>query len=245
MYPMTTSAVGAPAALSKVLEIIGNTPDGVYAVDEFHRVILWNPGAYRILGYPSKEVLGRHCHEVVAGRDMEGNLVYQGECADMALARAGILVPSRDVIVRTRDGEEVWLNVTNIPVPPGFGGLSAVLHIFREVSARRNMEQLVERLSELVGRFAASQSRQPAVIHNQPERQELLTPREREVLHLLVEGANATSIAGTLVISPATARKHVQNILNKLKVHTTLEAVAYSSRHNLLNSSSRTEPPLA
>src|SRR6266516_4069093 len=46
-----------------------------------------------------------------------------------------------------------------------------------------------------------------------------LTTREREVLRLLVSGADNESIGRALVISPQTARTHVQNILTKLRVH--------------------------
>lgn len=53
-----------------------------------------------------------------------------------------------------------------------------------------------------------------------------LTRREREVLRLLVEGAGPKAIASTLVISPETARTHVQRILRKLEVHSQAEAVA-------------------
>lgn len=53
-----------------------------------------------------------------------------------------------------------------------------------------------------------------------------LTRREREVLHLLVDGSGTEAIAEKLVISPQTARTHIQNILAKLGVHSRLEAAA-------------------
>ncbi|NWG18740.1 MAG: helix-turn-helix domain-containing protein [Chloroflexi bacterium] len=48
---------------------------------------------------------------------------------------------------------------------------------------------------------------------------EPLTPREREVLQLLAQGANTAEIADHLVISPHTAKRHIANILGKLGVH--------------------------
>jgi len=53
-----------------------------------------------------------------------------------------------------------------------------------------------------------------------------LTRRERQVLHLLVDGSGTEAIADKLVISPQTARTHIQNILAKLGVHSRLEAAA-------------------
>ena len=221
--------------IAKLLDAISHTTDGVYAVDETHRIILWNAGASRILGYAADEVLGKLCYEVFAGRDEKGILVCQGGCADMALAKAGALIPSRELLTRTKDGRQLWMNATNIPVPSDQGGLSTVVHIFREVTAQHNTEQLVQRLSSLMTSFAVSQGTQPDTAQDAAKRPLAITSRERQVLRLLAEGSNVPSIAQALDISPATVRKHIQNVLKKLGVHTTLEAVAYSSRHNLFS----------
>jgi DNA-binding NarL/FixJ family response regulator len=60
-----------------------------------------------------------------------------------------------------------------------------------------------------------------------------LTRREREVLALLASGADNESIAGVLVISPQTARTHIQNILGKLSVHSRLEAAAFVTQNGI------------
>ncbi len=65
-----------------------------------------------------------------------------------------------------------------------------------------------------------------------------LTRREREVLGLLVAGANSTEIARALTVSPNTVRTHVQSILAKLQVHSRLEAVAFATRHHVLSNPS-------
>ncbi|MDQ3956733.1 MAG: response regulator transcription factor [Actinomycetota bacterium] len=57
-----------------------------------------------------------------------------------------------------------------------------------------------------------------------------LTRREKEVLLLLSKGSDNDSIAQELVISPQTARTHVQNVLSKLGVHSRLEAAAFARR---------------
>ena len=60
-----------------------------------------------------------------------------------------------------------------------------------------------------------------------------LTPREVEVLRLLVEGRSNRQIAETLFISGKTASVHVTNILAKLEVHSRLEAAATARRLGL------------
>lgn len=60
-----------------------------------------------------------------------------------------------------------------------------------------------------------------------------LTPREAEVLELLGEGLSNGAIAAALVISPATAKVHVHNILNKLGARTRMEAVRRADRSGM------------
>ena len=69
-----------------------------------------------------------------------------------------------------------------------------------------------------------------------------LTRRERQVLTLLAEGAQNDVIAPRLIISPQTARTHVQNLLSKLGVHSRLEAAAYVTRTRILDELAMVEP---
>ena len=62
-----------------------------------------------------------------------------------------------------------------------------------------------------------------------------LTPREREVLALLVEGLTNPEIAERLSISRATATAHVSHILSKLGVSNRAEAIVLAVRSKLVN----------
>lgn len=61
-----------------------------------------------------------------------------------------------------------------------------------------------------------------------------LTRAERSVLALVVDGRSVDQIADHLVVSPLTARTHLQGILRKLGAHSRAEAVAYARRHRLV-----------
>ena len=71
------------------------------------------------------------------------------------------------------------------------------------------------------------------------ERQQLpaprLTDREMEVLKLVAQGLNNRDIAKELFISENTVKNHIRNILEKLHLHSRMEAVVYAVREKLLD----------
>jgi DNA-binding NarL/FixJ family response regulator len=62
-----------------------------------------------------------------------------------------------------------------------------------------------------------------------------LTDRELEVLNLVARGLNNREIARDLFISENTVKNHVRNILEKLQLHSRMEAVMYAVREKLLD----------
>lgn len=61
-----------------------------------------------------------------------------------------------------------------------------------------------------------------------------LTGRELEVLRLVATGLNNREVAKRLFISENTVKNHVRNILDKLQLHSRMEAVMYAVREKLL-----------
>jgi DNA-binding NarL/FixJ family response regulator len=61
-----------------------------------------------------------------------------------------------------------------------------------------------------------------------------LTDREMEVLRLVAKGMNNRDIAKQLFISENTVKNHIRNILEKLQLHSRMEAVVYAVREKLL-----------
>ncbi len=64
-----------------------------------------------------------------------------------------------------------------------------------------------------------------------------LTDREVEVLKLVARGRNNREIGEVLFISENTVKTHVRNILEKLQLHTRMEAAMFAVRQNII------EPP--
>jgi DNA-binding NarL/FixJ family response regulator len=61
-----------------------------------------------------------------------------------------------------------------------------------------------------------------------------LTERELEVLKLVARGLNNRDIAKELYISENTVKNHIRNILEKLQLHSRMEAVVYAVKENIL-----------
>lgn len=208
-----------------VLDLLGRTADGMVAVSPGGAILAWNPAAVDLLEHEEADVIGRPCHEVLAFADRCGNLVCSAFCAGCRPAEQDELVGSRDVVTRSRSGRAVWLSVSTLVPPAAVRGYCRVVHFFREVALPPELERLV------ADRIRPAEAPAEAVDAAGAAALATLTPREREILGLLADGLDTRAIAAELVVSQATVRNHVQNILGKLGVHSRLEAVVLFVRH--------------
>jgi NarL family two-component system response regulator LiaR len=94
-------------------------------------------------------------------------------------------------------------------------------------AAHAGRPTLAPEAAEALVHAVRSASHQPEIGHS-------LTPREREVLTLMVAGLNNPEIAERLTVSRSTAKFHVSRILSKLGVSNRTEAVALTIQHGLL-----------
>ena len=78
-----------------------------------------------------------------------------------------------------------------------------------------------------------SQLSRPATLKG--DRDEHLTPRELEILQMIVEGKSNKEIAVVLDLSANTIAVHRANIMDALGIHKTAELVVYAIRNGLVN----------
>jgi len=107
-----------------------------------------------------------------------------------------------------------------------------IVHLFHDLDQKKVDEKLMTHLVEVINRYQDLSHNGETEIESFPE---ALTPREREILTLLTSGHSTRDIANLLSISLNTVRNHIQHILQKLQVHTRLEAVAIAIKHDLIN----------
>ena len=80
-------------------------------------------------------------------------------------------------------------------------------------------------------------ARQRLIVSGRLERERLLavfTPRELEVLQLLAQGLDTDDMAHRLGIAPHTIEWHVRHLIEKLQVHSKLQAVIAAARKGLI-----------
>jgi PAS domain S-box-containing protein len=106
--------------------ILSNIADGIVAVDRDGKVVLWNAAAERITGVPAEEALHRHPAEVLQ-RELESD-------SETPLGE-------RLVSIR-RDGEEIWLSLTEAVMRDPAGAVAGRIFAFRDISAERVVEQM-------------------------------------------------------------------------------------------------------
>jgi DNA-binding NarL/FixJ family response regulator len=85
--------------------------------------------------------------------------------------------------------------------------------------------------------FAKAIARQRTVLTEAQDRETLLaefTPRELDVLHLLADGLDTATMAQRLGIAPHTVEWHVRHVIEKLHVHSKLQAVIEAARKGLI-----------
>ena len=222
------------SAVDDLFELLEKAADGVFVIDGNQRIVFWNATAQRMLGYAPAEVMGRSCYEIIRGRDDDDKAWCRGNCHVTLQARAGEGVETFDTCARSKSGEWRWINVSILTAPEeGEAPSPLVVHLFRDATQQKQRERFTQQV------LGAAQSLQtgPQGVSDQPQEENHhvnLTPRELEVLTLLAQGLSTQTIAQTLSVSSSTTRNHIQNIFQKLGVHSRAAAVAYAFESGLV-----------
>lgn len=190
-----------------ILDRLQSAPYGAYAIDLSQKVVFWNRQAEMILGYSSKEVLGRKCFEAAPVLALDGSTALCSEnCPAIVAAQRGRIPPVVSARMLCASGQRK--HVTMFPLISMNDDQPILIHMFQEASAHElNIDE-------------------PVPLP--------LTSRELEILSLLALGIRPNEIATRLVISVHTVRKHISNASKKLHSHGMLSAVLSAQRHSLI-----------
>ena len=179
-------------------------------------VIYMNHRAEDLLGKEPGAAVGRPCHEMIGGRHPDGGLRCQHNCEITRMVRDGEEVEPYTLRINSEEGEERWLQLLVIPYANETGN-RRIAHCAFRIDRSHIIQSYLDRVA---ARTPINADRSFNIDESR------LSKREREVLEFLAEDENLYEIAEKLNVSYYTVRNHVQHILGKMGVHSTLEAVA-------------------
>lgn len=201
-------------SFNKLLEEFTHTANGVMGVDAHQRIVLWNPAAEAQLGYKTQEVLGKCCYNIMKGRGCDAALVCSEHCTQFHQARKLQWSTEQLLEAETKNGKQVTLQVISLCVLSSKRKLSVLIHIFGRADESRRVSNPEDSLPPETVKQSLSL---------------FLSSRELTILRCMTAGMDTKATAAHLFISPTTVRNHVQHILNKLGVHSRLEAVSMAT----------------
>ncbi len=118
--------------------IIENMELGILEVDNEERIIRAFPKFCAIVGYSEEELLGRKASEVFMRA--EDALKMDARTADRNAGESGLY----ECVVRKKNGEDVWLLISGIPIRDEHGEVVGSMGIHYDISARKKDEQELE-----------------------------------------------------------------------------------------------------
>lgn len=164
------SALGAAGAaaltgeaiklLSERAEVVLNAvAEGVFCLDGEGRTIFVNEAGARMFGYSAREMLGKVQHDLVHHHYADGSPFPKEVCPISMSVTEGVTQRVGGDVFWRRDGSQVPVDYTAIPLKEGRRVVGAVV-TFRDVSAERRFEQQEELLArERAARVAVERAR--------------------------------------------------------------------------------------
>lgn len=213
----------------ELFEFLDHTADAAFALTDDGEICSWNTSAESLFGYKRTDVLGKTCFELFGGTGALGAQVCTERCHVRDCAARHEVVADFDLLVSTRAGHRVWVNMSTVVHEDRSSGRRHVVHFARSISARKHSEVLVTRMLQISKELedvAGGSMRTAPVI--------ALSEQERRVLARLSEGKSPAAVAADLQISAHTLRNHLHHINRKLGTHTRLEAVIHALRRHLI-----------
>jgi DNA-binding CsgD family transcriptional regulator len=215
--------------LAPLFHSLERSPDAVFVTDRVNRIVFWNDAARLLLGFSKGEAGGADCGELLSGCDAYGNRYCSDTCPVMRMANRGEIVRNYSLTLRTKEMKRVTASISLLQLRGEAPDEYFLLHLVRPAFAEMEPAPVAAAEPDAPPRPRLVTGRESSDVRAQK-----LTPREIEVLAMIAAGRTTPEIAERLHIAPLTARSHIQNILEKLEVHSKAEAVAFAFQKNLI-----------
>ena len=189
-----------------------DAPYGAYAVNLEQTIWYWNPSAERITGHKALDIIGRPCFQVIQNlAEYEDAPACQDGCPSLKATKEGRIPVSYDVWMLCASGQRKRVILTPLVIGATEVSGTVLVHLFHDSGNRAGAERVAGTVDTVLG------PRTVRATPESPEEEKQLTPRELEVLRVVVLGLSAHEIADALHISYHTVRNHTANLRRKLR----------------------------
>ena len=193
--------------------LIANSQDAILVLNKEMELLYESPSASHMFGFEGGSLVGRDPLGIVHPDDLSrvANMLQQLAQSPGEIVR----LIGRTMGKEGREGRVIEATAYSMVHIPEVKGVVV------------NLRDITEREQELEEALGGNRTVLRARDYN-------LTGSEQQVLALMAEGLSNHQIAERLVLSPATVRFHVSNILHKLSVVTRTEAATLAIRQHLI-----------
>ena len=204
---------------NKTLEALNqfNSAEGIFAVDTERKFSFWSKSAERMLGYTSKEVIGKSCYQILCSTQHVSG-VCSRSCAPVENSIRNRTTNTFDAFWVTKDNILKRYSVSTL-FTNGGKHHSETVHVFRDVSKEVQFKDYPEVFIETTEEWAKPKQ---------------LTKREDQALRMLAAGLGTDEIAELMGIKKITARNHILRVMDRLNAKNRLEAVVIGTRLRII-----------
>lgn len=178
--------------------LLKSISDGVISVSLDGSITSMSPVAEEMMGLSENEALGHGLQEIMLLDETTKHPIVQ-DLIDQALdgEKVACLINENPVLI-SHQGHQIMIDAAVAPIFNEFEEITGAVLTIRNVSSRKKAEMELREARSLLTN--------------------LLTPREKEILKMMVNGSTTKEIAYDLDISPRTVEAHRKNMMGKLQV---------------------------
>ncbi|MEY4752590.1 MAG: hypothetical protein RJA44_265 [Pseudomonadota bacterium] len=168
----------------------------------------WNPGAERMLGYTAAEAIGRRMVDLVIPEHYHAQ-----EALVLARSMQGVATPALDKVHRHKDGHEIPVTVSVVPMRDDGGQIIGVARVVRDISERKTAEARIVELNRLLEQRVRDQGAQL----------ELVSAREQLLINNALSSIIVTDAQGRILLFNAAAEQLLGYSADEVVGHAVME----------------------
>ena len=158
--------------------VLGAAPDAIATLDKNNLIVYWNPGAERLFGYSSEEVIGKDIDQLITNPD-----AYQYAAELTKTVLGGEDIPPTEAVRYRKDGSGVDVIIAGSPILVG-GELIGVVAVYTDISERKRTRQEIETLLDLSRQSSAEANLDELLFSIANRIVEVIPPAEAASIHL-------------------------------------------------------------